>query len=98
MYYHGQEPRHLHYHPLEAMVIGLPVIFHTGSLLATAYLPQSPGICGSYGEINAKLKRLEEGDHQLRDAIIAYQDTIVDKLRVSNNMSIFDRLLEDVVM
>jgi hypothetical protein len=79
------------------MVIGLPVIFHAGGLLATAYLPDSLGKCSSYEEVNSTLKRLEEGDLELRNAIITYQNTVIDQLRVVNNVSIFDQLLNNIV-
>jgi len=76
MYYHSTEERHLHYHPLEAIVIGLPIIFHDNSLLSSAYLSDSPGKCHSYTEVIEKLNRLQTGDLPLRDAIISYQNRI----------------------
>lgn len=32
--YHGRSPYHLHYHPLEFMSVGVPVLFHTNSAIA----------------------------------------------------------------
>ena len=57
LYYHSKEERHLHYHPLEAIIIGTPIIFHDKSLLATAYLENSPGKCSSYEEVNVLLMK-----------------------------------------
>lgn len=93
MYYHGQEPRHLHYHPLEAIVIGIPVIFYSKSLLST-YLYCSKGKCNNINEVIDKLNRLKNGDVQLRDDIISYQNSVKHRLRMENNISIFDNIIQ----
>jgi hypothetical protein len=91
MYYHGTEPRHVHYHPLEAIVIGLPVIFYAQSLLASAYLANSPGECHSIGEVTSKLTRLKNGDTIFRDQIITFQNKIKERLKT---VSVFDKVIE----
>lgn len=91
MYYHGVEPRHLHYHPIEAIVIGLPVIFHQESLLSS-YLPNSPGRCYSYEEIYIKLNMLVS-DIKFRNSIIEYQDSIKYDFKINHNLNIFNDIL-----
>jgi glycosyltransferase involved in cell wall biosynthesis len=34
MFYHTANPHHLHYHPIEALALGLPVLFHKDSIIA----------------------------------------------------------------
>ena len=70
MFYHSQEPRHLHYHPLEAMVAGQPVVFMSGGLLERLGGPQQTGMCTTYAEAREKIGRLLDGDVQLRSAIL----------------------------
>ena len=92
MYYHGIEPRHLHYHPLEAIVIGIPIIFHQESLLTTSYLCDSPGKCISYLEVKEKLNKLKNNDIIFKNSIISYQNNIKNKLKIENNLNIYDFL------
>ena len=49
LFYHSIEERHLHYHPLEAIVIGIPIIFFEQSLLSS-YLANSEGRCKNIDE------------------------------------------------
>jgi len=94
MHYHSKEERHLHYHPLEALIIGLPVIFYSQSLLKSI-LPQSPGMCSSDNEMiqksNLILSRSAEGN-ELINSIITYQNQNMDKLFIGNNLDIFSIL------
>jgi len=61
MYYHSMEPRHLHYHPIEALIIGLPLLFHKESLL-NGILMNSPGKCNDINEVHAKIDRILNND------------------------------------
>ncbi|MCY2952436.1 MAG: hypothetical protein NTU53_10715 [Planctomycetota bacterium] len=42
MYDHSREPRHLRYHPVEAMIYGMPVIHMKGGLLKAFGDPDGP--------------------------------------------------------
>jgi hypothetical protein len=95
MYYHSKEPRHLHYHPLEAIIIGLPLIFHSESLLSS-YLNDSPGKCYSDEEVLEKLTRIKNGDYDFINTIIEYQNHTKKYLKIENNLNIFDNLINDI--
>jgi len=95
MHYHSKEPRHLHYHPLEAAVIGLPVLFYSESLLSSIF-PKSPGICFSETEMLNKCKLILSKTHQgngFMNLVISYQNRNIDKLFIEKNMSIFDNFI-----
>lgn len=89
MYYHGIEPRHLHYHPLEAIVIGIPIIFHRESLLS-GYLYDSPGKCNNIEDALIKIKRIIANDKSFIEDILCKQNIAYHKLLQCNNTNIFD--------
>jgi hypothetical protein len=89
MYYHGKEPRHLHYHPVEAVIIGMPVIFHDESIFSS-FFKDSPGKCHSDADVIEKMNRLNNDDICFRDSIIEYQNKCIDFFKVKNNLHIFD--------
>jgi glycosyltransferase involved in cell wall biosynthesis len=77
--YPSVEPRHIHYSPLEAMVVGTPVLYHQGTL--TDLLGgdgEQPGRCASVSEMREKAKRLLAGDRALAESIRAAQPRILD--------------------
>lgn len=77
--YPSSEPRHLHYSPIEAMVVGAPVLYRRdaliGRLLGGADLP---GACEDTLEMRAKASALVTGDRDLATAIRAAQGVVVD--------------------
>lgn len=77
MFYHSQEPRHLHYHPLEAIVAGQPLIFMAGGLLESLGGAEQPGLCRDAAEAREKIERLRQGDVSLREAILTSQKRIL---------------------
>ncbi len=89
MYYHSVESRHLHYHPLEAMVIGIPIIFHDKSLLSS-YLSSSPGKCKDIGEIRDKIDRIVSNQSEFIDDIITSQQVGIKKLTQKYNRNSFN--------
>ena len=90
MYYHGKEPRHLHYHPIEAIIIGLPIIFHAESLLST-YLNDSPGKCYNDQEVIEKLNKIKNNIN-FKNEIIKYQNNIQKIFTTDFNINIFEIL------
>lgn len=77
--YPSVEPRHIHYSPLEAMVVGTPVLYHKGTLTdLLAGKGEQPGRCESVGEMREKAKQLLAGDRDLAQAIRAAQPRILD--------------------
>ena len=92
MYYHGIEPRHLHYHPLEAIIIGIPIIFHRKSLLSI-YLNESPGKASSIEEAKNKIEKILNNDLEFINEIINVQNKSMKLLLQINNQNIFDPIL-----
>lgn len=78
MYYHSREPRHLHYHPLEAIVSGMPVVYMRGGLMEHFDTGSRAGACDTHDEARDKLARLMAGDAALERAIRKSQRSIVE--------------------
>ena len=64
MFYHSREPRHLHYHPLEAIASGMPVIYMRGGLMERFGGQEQPGACNDYYEAREKIQRILDGDDE----------------------------------
>ncbi len=62
MYYHSEEPRHLHYHPLEAIIFGMPLIFMRKGILEHMGGKDQPGACETIQEAREKIHRIIGGD------------------------------------
>ncbi len=80
MFYHSNQPRHLFYHPLEAMEIGLPVIFLSGGMLDNIGGGSLPGRAKNYKEAKVKIQRILSGDKSFRENCIQSQQIILKKL------------------
>lgn len=81
MYYHSREPRHLHYHPLEAVANGMPLAFMAGGMLDRIGGENLPGRCKTTAQARQMLKRLSEGDKALAERIIEKQGCLLDTFR-----------------
>lgn len=77
MFYESRDPRHLHYHPLEAMRAGAPVVYLSGGLLERLAGRDRAGCAKSWEAAKQLVQRLVRGDHRLADAIVAAQRGIV---------------------
>ncbi|HEY7134365.1 MAG TPA: hypothetical protein VIB48_04795 [Acidimicrobiia bacterium] len=78
--YPSTEPRHVHYSPLEAMVVGTPVLYRRDALIDTLMSgADMPGACDDAAEMEAKARALLAGDRDVADAIRATQDAVVRK-------------------
>ena len=77
MFYHSREPRHLHYHPLEAIVQGMPVVYLKGGLMEEFGGPDQPGACDTEADARRKLRRILEGDRDLIEAIRNRQQVLL---------------------
>jgi hypothetical protein len=67
--YPSPEPRHLHYSPLEAMVVGTPVLYLEGGLIDRLAGTRLPGACANVLEMKTKARRLIEADRALAETI-----------------------------
>jgi len=81
MFYHSQEPRHLHYHPLEAISAGMPLIFMSGGLLEKLGGANQPGLCRNYQEAKEKISSIINGNMSLIHEIKIQQKRILDCFR-----------------
>jgi len=77
MFYHSREPRHLHYHPLEAIASGMPVIYMRGGLMEMFGGQEQPGACNNYHESHEKIQRILDGDTEFIKAIQKSQLEII---------------------
>jgi hypothetical protein len=81
--YPSTEPRHVHYSPLEAMVVGTPVLYRRDALIDTVMSGADvPGACVDAAEMDVKARALLAGDRDLADAIRATQDAVVRKFSI----------------
>jgi glycosyltransferase involved in cell wall biosynthesis len=80
MVYPSEEPRHLHYTPLEAIMIGTPVLYRQGGLMERLAGRELPGQCKDNREMCEKASRLLDGDDILSEAIRSTQTGILRKL------------------
>ena len=87
MFYHSQEPNHIHYHPLEAIRAGMPLVFMADGLLDRMGGIGQPGRCRSIGEAQRKIRRILNGDQKLIDAIRKQQVRLLDSMRPENCVS-----------
>ncbi len=78
MYYHSREPRHLHYHPLEAIVQGMPVVYLKGGLMEDFGGPDQPGACDTEADARRLLKRILAGDQDLINEICDKQAKLLE--------------------
>jgi hypothetical protein len=81
--YPSTEPRHVHYSPLEAMVVGAPVLYRHGALIDCLMSgADMPGACVDAAEMETKARALLAGDRNLADAIRATQEAIFAKFSI----------------
>jgi glycosyltransferase involved in cell wall biosynthesis len=81
MFYHSREPNHLHYHPLEAVRAGMPLVFMAGGLLDRLGGASLPGRCSSIAEARDKIRRILGDDHKLIEEIRSTQSRLIESLR-----------------
>ncbi|MES9739442.1 hypothetical protein ABWK46_19235, partial [Peribacillus frigoritolerans] len=76
LYYHSHEPRHVHYSPVEAAIIGTPIIFYKDSLLARILKKDILGSTQNTMEARALIERLLLGDSELQTSLRSEQGNI----------------------
>lgn len=84
MYYHGDNPNHVHYHPFEAIRAGMPLVFLAGGLLDKLGGTQLPGRCRTPSEARSKIERILNDDHRLIDQIRGSQPALLEPLKAEN--------------
>ncbi|MCK8489216.1 hypothetical protein M0651_18750 [Paenibacillus sp. MBLB2552] len=91
MYYHSTDTRHLHYHPLEAMIAGMPVVYMEGSLLSFLGGERQTGRCKDVKEAKRKVQRILQNDTELIEGIISDQKVILDKFSYTYNKILWEQ-------
>lgn len=84
MFYHSQEPRHVHFHPFEAVQAGMPLVFMAGGLLDRLGGRDLPGRADSIADAHDMLKRLLDGDPKLTTAIKTSQTRLLAAMMPDN--------------
>ena len=77
MFYHSKEERHLHYHPIEAIRMGLPVVFMAGGMLEYLAKKELPGCCSTIEQAREKIARILNGDKKLIQEITVSQKVLL---------------------
>jgi len=81
MFYHSREPYHVHFHPFEAIAIGMPLVFMAGGMLDRLGGRELPGRCETMSEARRKIERILDDDRALIAHIRASQRVLLDPLR-----------------
>lgn len=84
MFYHSQEPNHIHYHPFEAISVGMPLIFMGGGMLDRFGGIGLPGRCRNFDEARDKIRRILENDRELINIVRESQRTLLEPVRSEN--------------
>jgi hypothetical protein len=73
LYYPSREPRHVHYSPIEAAIIGAPVYFYDNSLFArlAGHRSTTTTAVPTPGEVAAVLRLALHGDHDTVSSLTA---------------------------
>lgn len=79
MFYHSQEKRHIHYHPLEAVKNGMPLVFMGGGMLDNLGGKGLPGRAKTIAEAKRKIDRIFRGDKKYIERITSSQEVLLHK-------------------
>lgn len=79
MFYHSMEERHLHYHPIEAAVYGLPLIYMSGGVLEFLAKRKLPGCCDTFEEARLKIRRILNGDEDFISDVVNSQKILLQE-------------------
>lgn len=89
MYYPSKNPRHVHYSPIEASVIGLPIVFYEGSLLSRVAPEVKLGMCKNAAEARRMISEILEKDDDFSAAIVADQKPIGARFTEEYSLQLF---------
>lgn len=84
MFYHSQEPNHIHYHPFEAIRAGIPLVFMAGGMLDRLGGRDLPGRCKNIEEARKKIKRILADDWSLINQIRESQVVLLAPMKPEN--------------
>lgn len=84
MFYHSQEPNHIHYHPFEAVRAGMPLIFMSNGMLDRMGGTHLPGRCTSIEEARNKISRILSGDREFIELVRKSQVVLLNSMNPKN--------------
>ena len=84
MFFDSREPRHMRGNQLEAIIIGMPVIYLDGGLMEYLGGKDQPGMCHTYSEAREKIERILNNDENFIREIREKQMKIVESFRNEN--------------
>lgn len=84
MFYHSREGYHLHYHPIEAILFGAPVIYMSGGMLDYLAGSKLPGSCETFDEAREKITKILSGDQEFIRSITESQRVILEEFSDKN--------------
>lgn len=84
MFYHSRETHHVHYHPFEAVRIGLPLVFMGGGMLDQLGGAGLAGRCENLQQARQKITRILDGDRALIEKIRSSQKVLLEAMKPEN--------------
>lgn len=98
MFYHSQEANHIHYHPFEAIRVGMPLVFMAGGMLDRMGGRELPGRCTSLIEARSKIERILANDQKLIDRIRSTQVVLLEPMKPENCASAWQSGFRQVIL
>lgn len=84
MFYDSTEKRHIYYHPLEAIAIGMPMVFLAGGMMERLSGDvKQPAMARTYDEAKEKIQRILGNDVGFINEIKKCQAKILEKFETS---------------
>ncbi|TPI56817.1 MULTISPECIES: glycosytransferase [unclassified Mesorhizobium] len=96
MFYHSQEPNHIHFHPFEAIKAGMPLVFMGGGILDMFGGKKLPGRCATIEEARKKIDRILKDDWKLINKIRESQAVLLDPMKAENCTGFWRQGMEKV--
>lgn len=83
--------------PIEMMVVGAPVLYLKGSLLARYFPEDAPGICETIEEAKNKVARLLRNDNNFIESLQKSQESVVKRYHPDFVWPIFDKTFSRIL-
>lgn len=84
MFYHSTEPNHIHYHPFEAVRLGMPLLFMAGGMLDRFGGVGMPGRCLSIADARRKARLIMNGDIRFIEQVRKAQVLLLDPMKAEH--------------
>lgn len=89
MFYQSRESHHIHYHPFEAVRIGMPLIFMSGGMLDRLGGDKLPGRCSTVREARKKIERILNDDWNFIEEVISTQRALLSAMDPENMVDLW---------